>query len=779
MKYNLEVLHNKDFEELAKDLLEADLPWIKLQSFRSGRDKGIDLRYAGDHENELIVQAKHYLRSKFADLKRQMKLEKKKIDALNPRPKRYILFTSFDLGVEQTDELVQMFQPYLKNSQDIYGLGRIESLIASHPKIEKRHYKLWLTSSSVLEHILHNGVSGRSEFVASKILMRSKLYVPTQNLDRAVSKLNENKVLIITGEPGVGKTTIAYQLLYNLLAEGFELVNIDGRIDDAEDLLFLHPEKKQVAFFDDFLGANIAEILNPRNSQNHLVNFVERVRDTKNKLLILTTRTTILNQANQHYYKFKRIGTEDELRYSVVIKDYSKLDKARILYNHIYHLLPSDNQEVFFEDNYYKNIVSHENFFPRLIEFITTASYLKGRNVVSARAFIQKSLDHPSEIWEHAYREQLNPEDQFLITTLFSFGKNYLEIDALRTAFNARYDYEIKHNGFMRKTDAFGISLSNLGDGFISTYIDKNDTSVSISLLNPSIADFLLNYLQERPDELRRLFFSATYLDQITFYFGERTQSLRIPAAETGHYFKRFIEISAQLKLLAADRLSLPMQLVYVHLHLFKENTSADTLLELLGQVQFSDFAISDNRYYLILNELEEFPEVQRYISENWFDFLVLAINVASDSTRMNVYFSHFKALGIDELIWSENPEFLDELLYVLNREFGHLIDDFDYSSVRENAFFWDEDSSPEYDENDVVNVIEREFDNFLDEYELSHYKDLFWERIDFDASRVLTRQVENWNDYSDYSNDYARESLTQSREQISPDSEIDRLFER
>lgn len=67
MQYNLEVLNDKEFEELAKDLLDAKLS-TDLEIFKVGKDGGIDLRSSRKRENEYIVQVKHYLGSKFSNL---------------------------------------------------------------------------------------------------------------------------------------------------------------------------------------------------------------------------------------------------------------------------------------------------------------------------------------------------------------------------------------------------------------------------------------------------------------------------------------------------------------------------------------------------------------------------------------------------------------------------------------------------------------------------------------------------------------------------------------
>jgi hypothetical protein len=62
--YNFGVLNDKEFENLCKDLLEVECN-VSLQIFRSGRDKGIDIRYSNSIENKIVVQVKHYWNSNF------------------------------------------------------------------------------------------------------------------------------------------------------------------------------------------------------------------------------------------------------------------------------------------------------------------------------------------------------------------------------------------------------------------------------------------------------------------------------------------------------------------------------------------------------------------------------------------------------------------------------------------------------------------------------------------------------------------------------------------
>jgi adenylate kinase family enzyme len=419
--YQLKVLNDKEFEELAKDLLELELG-VKLQNFKRGRDNGIDLRYSTEvNNNDLVVQVKHYSSSRFSDLKRTfLNEEKPKLDKL--KPNRYVVFTSLALNPSETDTLLIQLSPYVLNSNDIYGEDRVMSLIRKYPEVEKRFFKLWLSSTAVLQRILNNAIEGRSLFFEQKILEKVSLYVATQNFPLALKILNEKKIVIVTGQPGVGKTTISYLLICQLLSRDFKLVLVTDSIRDAENVLSDDPDEKQVIFFDDFLGSNISEIINPRNTESTIVNFIERIQNSKNKYLIFTTRTTILNQVEFQYEKFRRVKRGQNLEFEVELKEYSKLDRARILYNHIFHSkLDQDQRNAFLENNTYIDVIEHRNYSPRLIEFITTKRFFNSKEI-SFKEHVFKNLDNPNELWQTAFDEQLTDYDRFLLWTVFGLG---------------------------------------------------------------------------------------------------------------------------------------------------------------------------------------------------------------------------------------------------------------------------------------------------------------------------------------------------------------------
>lgn len=73
--YDFKTLSPEDFERLSGDLLSV--AWgVRIESFKSGRDKGIDLRYAcPDSNQKIIIQCKHYAQNAFPRLKRILEHE--------------------------------------------------------------------------------------------------------------------------------------------------------------------------------------------------------------------------------------------------------------------------------------------------------------------------------------------------------------------------------------------------------------------------------------------------------------------------------------------------------------------------------------------------------------------------------------------------------------------------------------------------------------------------------------------------------------------------------
>ena len=113
-----------------------------LRAFKTGRDRGIDLRYAPDAQRNLIVQCKHYASTPFPTLLSELRnKEAPKVKRLNPS--RYIIATSAGLTPDNKDDLAGLFGI---PTGDVYGKTDLNNLLGKFPEVERQHFKLWLTS---------------------------------------------------------------------------------------------------------------------------------------------------------------------------------------------------------------------------------------------------------------------------------------------------------------------------------------------------------------------------------------------------------------------------------------------------------------------------------------------------------------------------------------------------------------------------------------------------------------------------------------------------------
>src|SRR5437868_1113200 len=333
MAYDFSVLNDKEFEILARDILNRKFT-LDLQDFKIGKDRGKDLRFSSaENKDSIIVQAKNYPKSGTKKLIRDLKIDElPKVKEF--APDRYIIVTSVELSEKDKDDLYSYFNPFILTPNDIFGKEDLTKYLAEFQDLETRCYKLWLSSTNVLNSVLHNAILGKSAFEENKIRRTIRLYIHSKSYDDAFEILIKHKYILITGQPGVGKTTLASLLSYYLLAKEYQLIYIDSDVKDAEHLFSPSPEVKQVFFFDDFLGANYLEIFNPKTTESGFVNFLERIKNSENKYLILTTRTTIFRTALDRYEKMKRVKV-DIARKEIELGQYSDLDKAKILYSHL------------------------------------------------------------------------------------------------------------------------------------------------------------------------------------------------------------------------------------------------------------------------------------------------------------------------------------------------------------------------------------------------------------------------------------------------------------
>ena len=221
---------------------------------------------------------------------------------------------------------------------------------------------------------------------------------------KALDILEHNRVLIISGAPGVGKTTLANMVLYAHLERGWEPIVI--RRDIAEGQKLFQRGRSQIFYFDDFMGAtflgeNASGLL--RNEDRAISDFIEMVRSSPNARLVLTTREHLFGQALSASERLRQAGLDGH-KIVLRIGDYTFGQKAQILYNHVYFSdLPDAYKDALLASHFYLEVVRHPKFNPRLIEWLSSFNRLWTVTPSGYQGFIRNLLQDPSEVWLHAY----------------------------------------------------------------------------------------------------------------------------------------------------------------------------------------------------------------------------------------------------------------------------------------------------------------------------------------------------------------------------------------
>ena len=189
---------------------------------------------------------------------------------------------------------------------------------------------------------------------------------------------------------------------------------------------------------------------------------------------------------------------------------YSFAQKARILYNHLYFSdLPPEYQDELLRNGYYLRILKHEKFNPRLVEWLSSFRRLRTVAVEDYRTFIDNLLRDPSEIWRHAYEQEITDAGRSMLLALFSIGRKAVG-STLKPAFVPLNEHRARRYGFATRPEDFKSALRELAGAFI-----KLSDAHSIEVIDPSVFDLLNAIVRRTPENAIDVVAAACNFDQI------------------------------------------------------------------------------------------------------------------------------------------------------------------------------------------------------------------------------------------------------------------------
>ncbi|MBM6614365.1 restriction endonuclease [Desemzia sp. RIT804] len=504
------LLEPLEFQELARDIVQIK-EGLHFESFRDGKDEGIDGLYRTNEET-IILQAKRY-RTNFSKLKYSLKKEElPKVQKLQPT--RYILCISMNLSPGNKKEIYKLFKGYIKDTSDILTSKDLNNLLGmpGYEKVERNYHKLWLNSIDILSDIVDNSINKprlrESEFELKRALKTVRMYVQSNMYRKAFDILDRENVVLISGDPGMGKTSMAYMLaiafLQNNSSKGFTWINsIEEVYGSMKD-----PDEQQVFILDDFWGSVFYN--NRKNiEENRLERLIQSFRndpEMKNKKMILTSREYILQQAlYQNDVLYSIVGN---FKLQCTLEKYSNSEKTQILFQ---HLKASNLNLKTIRTIYYNNdrIISHYGYNPRVIDL-----YLSNNDgqKVDSHQYLESLfyyLDYPENFWTSIF-ENLSTEAK-IVACIILFSHEYIDLIDVKITYSKYFSINFDIKGFEK-------IFSELEKTIIVTNLDYDEESVIVSFQNPSFEDFLYDYVNNNVERYVPILLKiASFYDQILY----------------------------------------------------------------------------------------------------------------------------------------------------------------------------------------------------------------------------------------------------------------------
>lgn len=345
-----------------------------------------------------------------------------------------------------------------------------------------------MSSATVLDRVVRSASHAFTATTEAEIAAKVRVYAPNASFRASRDILEQQHILIVSGPPGVGKTTLAEMLSYAYVVEDWDLVALRS-LDDG--FAAIHDDKKQLFLFDDFLGKVALDTHALASKDSDLARFMKRVRTAKNARFILTTRAYIFEEARRASEHLSDRNV-DISKYVLDVGVYTRRVKARILYNHLALAnVPQPHIDALINSNKISAIVDHKNYNPRIIESMTDAFGVSAIPPSDYPDYFLSVLANPKQLWDTAYRTHIPAKCQHLLIAMFFCNQYSTSMDELRKSYEATHLFLGEEYNLPRHIKDFEESLKILEGGFIGI---QGET---VTFINPSLRDYLTDYLSD------------------------------------------------------------------------------------------------------------------------------------------------------------------------------------------------------------------------------------------------------------------------------------------
>lgn len=652
------------------------------------------------------------------------------------------------------DELIFLFKKYTLYEEYF-------EILNSNLVIEMSNNVKDLVESSKLKNC-QDATSIQSELMIKKIISNDSIYVENKFFEDSKTLLEDYNCCLISGSPGVGKTITAGALSYQYINKGYDFLYISNGFEEL--LTHYNSQKKQIIFLDDFLGmVSLSEEIKETDLRTVSI-IIQDIIKGHNSKIILTSREYILNNATIQFDIQNRFLSFLQ-KCTIEFNGYSINEKAKILFNHIKtRNLHKNEIETLLTNENFIEIITHENFSPRIVDWMTT-TYLTTRNSSSNfyNSFMA-NLENPVEIWKKVFEDLTDCSQYLLLRMSFSDGtinKN--------TAIRFIASTTDPNTDIFKINKIFNESIIELKNSMITIISTKEEQT--INYLNPSVFDYILFYMQDKSFILNGLLplfnneypliinlykFSleknGRYIEKKEKYPGYKRLILELKDSYTKTTYKSFINYlndaiankekvnSSYIKLFIDYYLEYEKSIekLYPILQRLLYNTEIITLKDILYIVKipkinnasiFSDNQLNIEDFLLLwqnVNDIDIFMKIYKIISQ----YLYINANIISKSyyqqekklcAEIDTHFSLETIQSYLEILDEFEKKFHIDVEYLMERfdsnyeEIRNIVNSGDDTLDEENIFLETNMDNNYYDETD-----------YYDEFDINEIKILF-----------------------------------------------------
>lgn len=329
-------------------------------------------------------------------------------------------------------------------------------------------------------------------------------FVKTSAYNKAINQINNDNIVILVGDSGIGKSNASIMLASEIFTGGYEIKYLEG-VDEEEvsdvissiRMLKRSVSKKQVIIFDDFLGKTKAN-----DTQYYLgviEDFIKTIRLSPNKKLILSSRKTIIDSIMTHSESIKSL-----IEHNCKIINLNTLleseDRVNILCRYaIKNSMQEKIKELANDRRLVAKIIKHDNYTPLVI--YNAMEKCKEPSSQDYGNIILNLLEHPDFMWEQEFRA-LNELSYSYLCILYSLTDSFINQKIVKEC------YEF-YTGKMqiRKSESFSHTIERLNNLVVS------NKKGQIKLRHPSIGEYINKKMS---DEIReKILSNAIYIEQI------------------------------------------------------------------------------------------------------------------------------------------------------------------------------------------------------------------------------------------------------------------------